>query len=111
MDSTGQRFDKRSMMYGNRFGDFVIERSHREFHVFRHCAKRCLSEAVNIVLILAHPILPSLAETAFPARHNLLGDCHIAERETIFFARAFAQRQYFTDKFVTGDYRWLAVAR
>ena len=78
VDGACQRLDIHRLAGAERGGHLVVDGVRREAHVFCHGARGALAEAVDIVLAVAHPVLAALAETAFPAGHDLLGDRQVA---------------------------------
>ena len=110
VNGAGQRFNVDRLARRQRSGHLVIDRIRREEHVFGHRPERALAEAVDIVLAVAHPVLPAFAEAAFPAGHDLLRDGQVAQRQAIFLGSPCAQRHHFAHELVPGSDRRLAVA-
>ena len=71
MQRTRQRLGERRVLRSDVTGDLVHQRLRWIHHVARHCARSASLEAEE-VMRLAHVVLPAPAETAFPARHDLL---------------------------------------
>ena len=75
---TRQRLGERSVLRGDIAGHLVHQRLSRVHHVAGHRSRRPPLEAVQVVG-LAHVVLAAFAESAFPARHDLLGHHSVAD--------------------------------
>ena len=80
-----------------------------EYHVLGHGALYVVLEAIEVVL-LAHPVLAVVAETAAPAGHDLLGNHPVADLHPALFS-AWAQGDHAAHKLMPGNHRRLDVAR
>src|SRR4051794_27682269 len=85
------------------------DRVGRVDRVLGHAADEIFLEAEDR-MHLAHPVLATAAEAAFPTRDDLLGDDSIPEANTVSLGCALSEGDDMTGEFVTGDGRRFAVA-
>src|SRR6516162_10406748 len=110
MKRAGQGFDENCVVPWHRLRHLVVQGTRREHHVVGPRAKRSLAETVDI-MHGAHPIGASPAIAAFPAWHDLLADCVIADLQSILIRCAFTKGNNFTDELMARGHRGLTIAR
>lgn len=90
MDRARQRLDDRGIFQRQSNGNLVHARIGGEAHVLRHAALGHDALEAEDVVHLAHPVLAGAAIAALLARHDLLGDDAVAERDTEVRGRVIA---------------------
>ncbi|KGW79228.1 L-iditol 2-dehydrogenase domain protein [Burkholderia pseudomallei MSHR2990] len=104
VDRARERLDDRRVLERDAERDRVDDRARRYAHVLGHPAVGDLALKAEDVMDLAHPVLARLAIAARAARHDLLGDHAIAERDAEVLGRALAQRLDVAEELVAGNH-------